>query len=81
VAAGDRDVSVSAANTAQQLLRAGLLDEIELSVVPCLLGAGVRLFDNLGPKPVDLQQVSVIPSEGVTHVTYRIVKQSAGART
>ena len=72
-AAGDRYVSVCAANTAQQLLRAGLLDEIELSVVPCLLGSGVKLFDNLGPAPIDLRQLQIIPSDGVTHVRYRVV--------
>lgn len=73
-AAGERAVSVSAANTAQQLLRAGLLDEIELNVVPCLLGSGVRLLDHLGPEPIDLQQILVIPSDGVTHVRYRVVR-------
>jgi dihydrofolate reductase len=42
-------VGVCAADPVQQLLRSGGLDEIELSMVPCLLGGGVRLFDNLGP--------------------------------
>lgn len=55
-AAGDLKVSVCAANTAQQLLRAGKLDEIQISVVPLLLGAGVRLFDRLGPDPIALEQ-------------------------
>jgi dihydrofolate reductase len=73
-AAGDREVSVCAANTAQQLLRAGLLDEIDLSVVPYLLGSGVRLFDFLGPEPIELEQVRVIPSKGVTHLRYRVVR-------
>lgn len=54
--AGDREVSVCAAYTAQQLLCAGLLDEIDLSVVPYLLGSGVRLFDYLGPEPIELEQ-------------------------
>lgn len=71
-AAGDRDVSVAAANPVQQLLRAGLLDEIEVSVVPCLLGGGVRLFDDLGPDPIDLEQISLIESDGVTHLRYRV---------
>lgn len=73
-AAGDRDVAVCAADPVQQLLRAGLLDEIEVSVVPCLLGAGVRLFDHLGPDPIVLEQTSVIPSTGVTHIRYRVVR-------
>jgi len=73
-AAGDRDVSVGAAGPVQQLLRAGMLDEIEVSVTPCLLGGGVRLFDHLGADPIDLEQVSVTPSEGVTHLRYRVVR-------
>jgi dihydrofolate reductase len=72
-AAAGRDVSVSAADMAQQLIRAGLLDEIRLSIVPCLLGAGVRLLGNIGPEPLDLEQISIVPSDGVTHVRYRVV--------
>jgi dihydrofolate reductase len=72
-AAGDRAVSVAAADPAQQLLRAGKLDELELSVVPYLLGGGVRLLDNLGPDPIELEQLWVIQSQGVTHLRYRVV--------
>ena len=72
-AAGDRAVSVCAANTAQQLLRAGKLDEIEVSVAPVLLGSGVRLFDHLGSAPIELEQISAIESVGVTHIRYRVV--------
>jgi dihydrofolate reductase len=72
--AGERDVSVCAADPVQQLLRAGLLDEVEVSITPCLLGGGVRLFDHLGADPIDLEQVSVIPSDGVTHIRYRVVR-------
>lgn len=70
--AGNRKVSVCAANITQQLLRAGLLDEVELNVVPCLLGSGVRLFDHLAPDPIELEQTRVIKSDGVTHVRYRV---------
>ena len=73
-AAGDRVVSVCAANVAQQVLRLGRLDEIELSVAPCLLGSGVRLFDDLR-SPVPLETTAVIESEGVTHLRYRVVKE------
>jgi dihydrofolate reductase len=73
-AAGDLKVSVSGADIAQQLLRAGKVDEIQVSLVPLLLGAGVRLFDHLGPDPIALEQVRVIESEGVTHVRYRVVR-------
>ena len=73
-AAGDLDVSVCAAGPVQQLLRAGMLDEIEVSVTPCLLGGGVRLLDHIGADPIDLEQISVTPSEGVTHLRYRVVR-------
>lgn len=73
-AAGDKDVSVCAANPVQQLLRAGLLDEIEVSIAPVLLNGGVRLFDHLGPDPITLEQTSAIASEGVTHIRYRVVR-------
>jgi dihydrofolate reductase len=73
-AAGDLSVSVSAADTAQQLLRAGKVDEIQVSVVPLLLGAGVRLFDDLGSDPVVLEQTRVIESAGVAHLRYRVIR-------
>jgi len=73
-AAGDRTVSVSGADVAQQLLRAGKLDEIQVSVVPLLLGSGVRLFEHLGPDPIVLEQTRVIVSDGVTHLRYRVVR-------
>src|SRR6476659_1242024 len=69
-AAGDRMVSAAGANVAQQLFRAGKVDVVQVSVVPVLLGGGVRLFDDL-PKPIALEQTRVIPSEGVTHLRYR----------
>lgn len=72
-AAGDKDVSIGAASLAQQALRAGLLDEIEVSVTPYLLNGGVRLFDELGDAPIDLEQIAVTPSDGVTHLRYRVV--------
>jgi dihydrofolate reductase len=71
-AAGDLLVSISGASVAQQLLRAGKLDEIQVSVVPLLLGGGVRLFDHLGTDPIALEQTRVIESDGVTHLRYRV---------
>ncbi len=68
-AAGDQKVSVTA-SVAQQLLRAGLLDEVNLSITPVVLGAGVRLLDHVGH--VDLEQVRIIESQGVTHVRYAV---------
>ena len=71
--AGDKDVGVGAASIVQQCLRAGLLDEIHLDLVPVLLGGGVRLFDHLGTGPIDLEITRVIQGTGVTHLTYRVI--------
>jgi dihydrofolate reductase len=71
--AGDGYVSVSGASIAQQLLRLGLLDEIQVSVAPVLLGGGVSLFDHFDG-PIQLEQTRVVPSDGVTHLRYRVVR-------
>ena len=74
-AAGDKDVSVCAADPVQQLLRMGKLDEIEVSLTPVILGGGVRLFDHLSEvAPVTLEQLWAIPSTDVTHIRYRVVR-------
>ncbi len=74
-AAGDRDVAVAGgANVAQQYLRAGLLDELQIHVVPLLLGDGVRLFADLGAEQIELEGTRVIQSPSVTHLKYRVVK-------
>jgi dihydrofolate reductase len=72
--AGDKDVGVGAASIAQQCLRAGLLDEIHVDLVPVLLGAGVRLFEHLGGAPIELERTQIIEAPGVTHTTFRVVK-------
>jgi dihydrofolate reductase len=73
-AAGDRHVMVHGAGAAQALLRAGLLDEVELHVVPVLLGQGRRLFDNLPPEHIELEQVRQLVDRDVTHLHYRVVR-------
>ena len=72
--AGDKDVAVGAASIAQQCIRAGLLDEIHVDLVPVLLGDGVRLFEHLGAGPIELESTRVIEGAGVTHLTFRVVK-------
>ena len=57
-----------------QYLAAGLLDELELHVVPILLGGGARLFENLGGSEVKLEQVRAVEAPGVTHLKYRLVR-------
>jgi dihydrofolate reductase len=70
-AAGDGDVSLAGgADVTQQALRAGLLDELTLSVVPVLLAGGTRLLDNLGAD-LRLEQADVVQAPGVTHLSYR----------
>ena len=72
--AGDKNVGVMGANTAQQCLQAGLLDEIQIHLVPVLLGEGIRLFDPLGTQHIELESTRVIEAPGVTHLGFRIVK-------
>jgi dihydrofolate reductase len=74
-AAGDKDVLVfGGGQIIQQYLAAGLLDELELHVVPVLLGGGSRIFDNLGDAGVQLEQVRAVEAPGVTHLKYRVLR-------
>jgi dihydrofolate reductase len=72
-AAGGKDVSLGGgAGAVQQYLAAGLLDELQLNVVPVLLGDGTRLFDNLRGAEIELEPVRVVEAPGVTHLKYRV---------
>lgn len=72
-AAGGKDVRISGgAETLDQFLRAGLVDDFTLHVSPVLLGRGVRLLDHL-PTDLVLEQTEVIPSTDVTHIRYRVL--------
>jgi dihydrofolate reductase len=72
-AAGDRNVLVHGASTAQRALNAGLLDELEIHLIPVLLGAGRPLFENLGVAQRELERLRVVEGEGgVTHLRYRV---------
>jgi dihydrofolate reductase len=74
-AAGDKDVAVvGGANIVQQFLRAGLLDELQIHLVPVLLGDGRRLFEYLAAEHVVLEATRAIASPGVTHLRFRVVK-------
>jgi dihydrofolate reductase len=70
-AAGERDVMVHGASTAQSCLEAGVLDDLEIHLIPVLLGAGRPLFGALGA-PAELELTRVIDAPGVTHLHYRV---------
>ncbi len=71
-AAGDRDVMLHGAATAQECLRAGLLDELELHLVPVLMERGRRLFADLPPEHVELDLVRALDGPDVQHLRYRV---------
>lgn len=70
-AAGDRNVMVQGAYTARRALEAGVLDELQIHLIPVLLGGGRRLFDVL-PSRVELDIVRVIDTSDATHIRYRV---------
>ena len=73
-AADGKDVMLwGGAQVVNQYLAAGLLNELELHVVPVLLGDGARLFDSVGAAEVQLEQVRVVEAPGVTHLKYTVV--------
>jgi dihydrofolate reductase len=74
VVAGDKNVAVGAASIAQQCLKAGLLDEIQIDLAPVLLGGGVRLFDHIGTKSIELESLGMVEAPNVTHLRFRVVK-------
>ena len=71
-AAGSKSVGVHGADTIQQCLNAGLLDEIQVDLAAVLLGEGVRLFDHLADTPVVLGNPKVVDGVGVTHLRYPV---------
>jgi dihydrofolate reductase len=73
LAAGDRNVLVHGATTAQTALAEGVLDELQIALVPVLFGGGRRLFDLL-PERVELEVVRVIDTPAATHIRYRVVR-------
>jgi dihydrofolate reductase len=73
-AAGDKYVVIGGgANTAQQFLRGGFVDEIQLHLVSALLGAGIRLFNQLGAGQIELESTRVIEAARVTHLRFRVI--------
>jgi dihydrofolate reductase len=69
--AGGKRIAVNGGNTCQQFLRAGLVDEMRIHLVPVFLGGGVRLFDRVGESPRDLVFIGGQQLGGVTHLDFR----------
>jgi dihydrofolate reductase len=72
-AAGDRDVLVHGVGCAQAALAAGVLDELQLHLVPTILGEGRRLFEGIGSEPHEFELLRNVQAPGVTHLRYRVV--------
>jgi len=73
-AAGDKDIVIGGgADAINQYLAAGLVDELELHVVPMLLGGGQRLFAGVGPN-LKLEELRAVEAPGVAHLKYRVIK-------
>jgi dihydrofolate reductase len=73
-AAGDKNVLVHGAGIAQLAIAAGVLDELELHVVPALFGQGRRLFEGMAAEQIELERIRVLEGEGgVTHMHYRVL--------
>jgi dihydrofolate reductase len=74
-AAGGKSIGVGGGPTlARQYLAAGLIDEIRLQLIPVLLGAGTRLFEQIGTAPIELEQTRLIATPAATHLRYRVIK-------
>src|SRR6266498_2964488 len=74
--AGEKDVDIIGGDIGQQLIRAGLVDEIHVHLVPVLFGAGSRLFENLGDDHIQLEAPRVTEGSKATHLRYRVVKRA-----
>jgi dihydrofolate reductase len=73
--AGGQDVMLwGGADIINQYIAAGLLDELELHIVPVLLRGGARLFENLGDAEIKLEQLRAVEATGVTHIKYTVMR-------
>jgi dihydrofolate reductase len=70
--AGDKTVGVAGPSIIQQCINAGLLDEINVELVPVLLGGGIRFFGDLVEPPVMLENPTVIEGDRVTHLQFKV---------
>jgi dihydrofolate reductase len=73
-AAGEKDVLVHGAGTAQMALAAGVLDELQIHLIPVLFGEGRRLFEHLGADHIELEPTRIVDGPGATHLRYRVCR-------
>jgi dihydrofolate reductase len=74
-AAGDKNVGIwGGANIIRQYLKAELLDEMQIHLIPVLLGGSIRLFEDLDPEGIELRKTSSIETPGATHLRFEVVK-------
>jgi dihydrofolate reductase len=77
-AAGDKNVGVwGGADIIRQCLKAGLLDEMQIDLIPILLGGGIRLFEGLDPEGIALKRMDSVETPGATHLRFDVVKRRA----
>jgi dihydrofolate reductase len=72
--AGDKTIAIGSPAITGQLLDSGLLDGVRISLVPVFLGRGIRYFDNLSAAPIELEGPIVVEGNGVTHLSYRVLR-------
>ena len=77
-AAGPKKVSLLGASIYQQCLKAGLVDEIVIHLVPLVLGEGIRLFDHLGSESIELERTEVVTTSQITSLRFRVRKEENG---
>ena len=74
-AAGGKNVGIwGGANVIRQYLKAGLLDEMQIHLIPVLLGSGIPLFEGLDPEGIELRRTSAIETPSATHLRFEVVK-------
>ncbi len=73
-ATSDEYVAVMGAEIGQQYIRAGLIDEISIHLVPVLFGDGTRLFEHLGSAHIQLETAQVIETPEATHLRFRVLE-------
>ncbi len=72
-AADEKDISLAGgASVTNQYLAAGLVDEIDISIAPVIMGGGARLFERVQAGALTLMQVRAINAPGVTHIKYKV---------